>query len=198
MISAGCSGGKKGPTIAVSGPPGSGKTTYARRLAEDLGLDYYSAGMIFREVARSRGVSVEELNRVAASDPSIDLEIDRRTLELGCRGGVVLEGHLVAWVLAGVADVKIYVTAPLEARIRRIASREGRPLKEVYRETVAREYMHWRRFLDYYGVDVTNLLIFNLVVDTEPLDIEEAYFMIRTYTCRLLARRGFRLGACSR
>ena len=198
MIARRCSSGKKGPTIAVSGPPGSGKTTYARRLAGDLGLQYYSAGMIFREVARERGVSVEELNRIAAEDPSIDLEIDSRTLEIGCRGGVVLEGHLVAWVLGGVADVRIYVTAPLEVRIKRIAMRENRPLTDVYRETVAREYMHWRRFLDYYGIDVNNLQIFNLVLDTEPLSVEEAYAVIKTYTCRLLAKKGFRLEACNR
>ena len=198
MIVRRCNANKKGPTIAVSGPPGSGKTTYARRLAGELGLEYYSAGTIFRMVARERGVSIEELNRIASEDPSIDLEIDSRTLEIGCRGGVVLEGHLVAWVLGSVADVRIYVTAPLDVRIRRIAARENRPLDEVYRETVAREYMHWRRFLDYYGIDVSNLQIFNLVLDTEPLSVDEAYNVIKTYTCRLLARKGFKIEACSR
>ena len=193
-----CGGPKKGPTIAVSGPPGSGKTTYARRLAEDLGLEYYSAGRIFRELARERGVSLEEMNRIAASDPRIDLEIDMRTLEIGCRGNAVIEGHLVAWVLRSVADVRIYVTAPLEVRVKRIAEREGRSFDEVYRETVIREFMHQQRFLSMYGIDISNLSIFNLVVDTEHLSIDDAYSIIKRTVCSILAAKGYQLEACNR
>jgi len=187
---------KAGPTIAVSGPPGSGKTTYARRLARDLGLEYYSAGMIFRELAREKGLSLEELNRIASEDPRIDMEIDSRTLKIGCKGGVVVEGHLVAWVLGSVADVRIYVTAPLDVRVKRIVAREKRPVEEVYRETVLREYMQWRRFLDYYGIDANSLHIFNLVVDTGYLGLEEAYQLIRGYVCSALRGRGYRVEGC--
>jgi len=197
LLLATCGGERKtGPTIAVSGPPGSGKTTYARRLARDLGLEYYSAGMIFRELAREKGISLEELNRIAAEDPSIDMEIDARTLKIGCKGSVVVEGHLVAWVLGSVADVRIYVTAPLEVRVRRIASREKRSLEEVYRETVFREYLQWRRFLDYYGIDANSLHIFNLVIDTGYLGIEDAYSIIRSYVARSLCGAGYALPGC--
>jgi len=196
VLLATCEGVRKaGPTIAVSGPPGSGKTTYAKRLARDLGLEYYSAGRIFRELAREKGLSLEELNRIASEDPRIDMEIDTRTLKIGCKGGVVVEGHLVAWVLGSVADVRIYVTAPLDVRVRRIVAREHRPIEEVYRETVLREYMQWRRFLDYYGIDANSLHIFNLVLDTGPLSVEEAYSIIKGYVCAALQAKGYH--ACS-
>ncbi len=198
MLLATCGSTRKaGPTVAVSGPPGSGKTTYARRLARDLGLEYYSAGLIFRELAREKGISIEELNKLAAEDPRIDMEIDSRTLKIGCKGGVVVEGHLVAWVLGSVADVRIYVTAPLEVRVRRIVSREGRSERDVFRETVLREYIQWRRFLDYYGIDVNSLHIFNLVLDTGRLGIDDAYSIIRVYTCHTLAGMGYRLPGCA-
>ena len=183
--------GKRGPVIAVSGPPGSGKTTYARLIAKDFGLELHSAGSIFREIARKLGVSLEELNKLAAKDPSIDFEIDRITLELGRRGNVVVEGHLVAWVLAHTADAKIYITAPLDVRVKRIVAREGRNELEVLRETLVRENMHAKRFKDYYGFDVHDLSIFDLVIDTSKLSIEEAYEVIKTFLCNKLKRLSY-------
>ncbi len=178
--------GRRGPVIAVSGPPGSGKTTYARRLAEDLGFEFYSAGMFFRRLAKEKGLSLVELNELAARDPSIDLEIDRMTYEAGLRGRVVVEGHLVAWVLRDVADVKIYVNAPLEVRVRRIAERDGIPLEQALRETVRRENLHRKRFYEYYGIDIGDLSIFDLVVDTSRLGIEDVYETILGFVRRVL------------
>lgn len=182
--------GRRGPTIAISGPPGCGKTTYAKRLAKDLGLDYLSAGMFFRTLAKQRGMSLEEFSRLAEKDPTIDLEIDRMTLEAGLKGGVVVEGHLVAWVLRYVADVKIYITAPLHVRVRRIAEREGRDLSEVLRETIVREQSNWSRFREYYGYDVTDLSFFDLVVDNTYLSIEETYGIIKGFVEKRLAKTG--------
>lgn len=182
---------KRGPVIAVSGPPGGGKTTYARLIARDFGLELHSAGNIFRKIARKLGVDLEELNKLATEDPSIDFEIDRITLELGRRGNVVVEGHLVAWVLAYTADVKIYITAPLNIRVKRIAAREGRSELEVLRETLVRENMHAKRFKDYYGFNVHDLSIFDLVIDTSKLSIEEAYEVIKTFLCNKLKRLGY-------
>ncbi len=188
---------KEGPTIAISGPPGSGKTTYAKRLATELGLAYYSAGMLFREIANRKGIDLYQLNMIAARDPTIDIEIDKRTMELGRQGGIVIEGHLVAWVLADIADVKIYVTAPLHVRIKRIARRESRSLRDVLTETLAREWSQQIRFMTYYGLDTTNLSIFDLIVNTDGISIEQAYTVIRSYTCMRLVNKGYRVQGCS-
>ena len=63
-------------TIAISGPAGSGKTTYAKRLAKELGLRYVSAGRLFRKMAKERDLSLVEFGKIAEKDFDIDREID--------------------------------------------------------------------------------------------------------------------------
>ncbi len=159
--------------IAIGGPAGSGKTTYAKAIAKRYGLRYFSAGHVFRRIAREKGISLEELSRLAEQDPSIDLLIDKTTLEESLKGNVVVEGHLVPWIVKDVADVKIYVTAPLYVRVQRIAEREKRPIAEVLKETLLREHSQRKRFMYFYGIDILDLSIFDLVIDTSKLTIED-------------------------
>ncbi len=163
----------RGRVVVVSGPPGSGKTTYARHIAERLGLEIVSAGSIFRRIARERGISVVELNLIAERDPSIDMLIDKMMLERARKGNVVLEGHLTAWIVAEYADLRLYLTAPFGERVRRIAAREGRDLSSVMVETAKREFSEALRFMKYYGIDVMNLSIFDYVINTFRLSVDE-------------------------
>ncbi|MGC9011401.1 (d)CMP kinase [Thermogladius sp.] len=165
--------------IAVSGPPGSGKTTQARRIADTYDLVYYSAGGIFRELARSRGLSLEELSLVALKDPSIDLEIDKRTFQLAHEDNVVLDGHLTAWIASDLVDFKIYITAPLKVRVARIAARDNKPFEDALRETIVRESVQRKRFIEFYGIDPLDLSIFDLVIDTSKLGVEETFAIIK-------------------
>jgi cytidylate kinase len=172
--------------VAVSGPPGSGKTTQAKRIAEYYGLKYFSAGEIFREYARSRGLSLEELSLLAVKDPRIDLEIDRRTMEVAKEDNIVLDGHLSAWIVSDMMDVKILVTAPVSLRILRIAGRDNIPLEKAYRETIIRENAQRKRFMEFYGIDLDDLSIFDVVINTRIIGVDEAFQIIRTVIDKVL------------
>ena len=158
--------------IAVSGSPGSGKTTYAKYLAKMLNYEFASAGMIFRRMAEKMGVSVVELNKMALSNPDIDHQIENEIRKVASRGNIVLEGHLVAWTLYDIADLLIYLTAPLGSRLERIAARENKTIQQVIEETLSREYYEVKRYRETYGVDITNLSIYDIVLDTSFSDEE--------------------------
>ncbi|MFX1474040.1 MAG: (d)CMP kinase [Promethearchaeota archaeon] len=158
-------------TIAVSGEHGAGKTTVAMALAETFNLRYVSAGMIFRRLAEERNKTLAEFGRIAEQDPEIDRAIDDRTRHEAAQGKVVLDAYISGWVARDLADLKIYLHAPFELRVRRIAEREQRPYRDVLEETKAREESQKQRFLKFYGIDVGAIRLFDLVLNTALWDV---------------------------
>ncbi len=154
-------------TIAVSGLHGAGTTTIAKALAETFNLRYISAGMIFRQIAKERGVSLAEFSLMAEDNSNIDQEIDARTQQAAEKGNVVIDAYIAGWVVRRYADLAIYLLAPLEVRALRIANREKRNYEETLKETQVREESEQRRFYEFYGIDVTDLRLFDLILNTE-------------------------------
>lgn len=134
-------------------------------------MRYVSTGTLFRERVAQLGVSLEEMTRIAAGDDSFDRFLDDRAKEETRRGGVVLDATLSGWVAVD-PDLRIYLTAPLGVRVRRIAEREGRSAEEVERETRLREEAELERFRRYYEYDVGDLSIYDLVLNTELFDAD--------------------------
>jgi cytidylate kinase len=71
-------------------------------------------------------------------------------------------------------DLRFFLSCPFEERVRRIAEREGRDLEEVGEETRAREESERERFMRFYGVDVGDLSIYDVVLNTGLYDADAA------------------------
>ncbi len=157
--------------ITVAGNHGSGRSTHAQRLAESLSLRYISTGMLFRERATELDVSLEEMNRIAGDNPDFDNRLDNRTKEESRKRGVVIDANLSAW-MAEDPDIKIYVTCPFDVRVRRIAEREDRDISEVEQETRMREESERMRYNEYYGVNLCDLSIYDVIINTSLFSVE--------------------------
>ena len=157
--------------ITVAGHHGSGRSTNAKLLAESLGLRYISSGMIFRARAKELGVSLEEMNRIAAEDPEFDNWLDKQTTLESKKRGVVVDANLSAF-MADDPDLRVFVTCPFEVRVKRMASREGRDYAEVEHETFKREEFEKKRYQDYYDVDISDLGVYDVILNTSLFNIE--------------------------
>jgi len=153
--------------ITVSGPAGSGKSTLAASLAEQLDVEHVSGGDVFRELASERGLTPLELNRRAEADDSIDRDLDQRLRAVAReRDALVLESRLAGWMAGDHADVRLWLDAPLSVRAERIADREEKTVQTAREETEARAQSEALRYREYYDIDIDDLSIYDLVVNT--------------------------------
>jgi cytidylate kinase len=156
--------------ITVSGPPGSGTTTLAKALSSRFDLEHVSSGDVFRSMARERDLSLAEFGRVAEEDPEIDREIDERQAEIARENDdIVLEGRLSGW-MAEDADMRVWLDAPLDVRAERVAEREEQTVDEARVEIEEREASESKRYQEIHGIDIDDLSVYDLVVDTSTWD----------------------------
>jgi len=159
--------------ITVSGLPGSGTTSLSRYLAERHGFDMISAGEVFRQLAREHNMELAAFGRLAEEDPSYDKMIDARQKEIAqTQNNIIVEGRLSGWMVPQ-ADLKIWLYAPIGCRIKRIATRdEVTDEKTAEALTLEREACEAGRYLSYYDIDINDLSIYHLVLDSERWNIE--------------------------
>ena len=153
--------------VTVSGPPGAGKSTTVAALAEAFDLEHVSGGDIFRELADERGLSAVEFNRLAEEDDQIDRDLDRRLRTVALeRDDVLLESRLAGWLAGDAADLRLWLDAPTEVRAARIADREGKSAETALAETREREESEALRYRAYYGIDIADLSIYDIALNT--------------------------------
>jgi len=174
--------------VAISGLHGAGKTTAAKHLAKKFRLRYVCAGEVFRQMAKEKNMSLEEFSKYVEHRSHVDRMIDRRTADAARANNVLIDARLAGW-MAKRANLKILLTAPVEIRARRIASREKRRYGDVLKETKARERSEAWRFRKFYRIDVNNHDSFDIVVNTGKLSIKEVEKLLDTVVRLAVKRR---------
>ncbi len=158
--------------ITISGPPGSGKSTLSKMLSAKLGLELVSMGDIFRKLATERCMSLDEFGTLAKCNDEIDRKLDDAQKKIAKeKDNIILEGRLSGFLVD--ADLKVWLKAPLKIRAERIAKRENKTLSSAMKETSEREECERLRYLNYYKIDIRDLSVYDIVIDSTKLSPEE-------------------------
>ena len=169
--------------ITIGGLPGTGTTTMAKKIAEKYNLRHVCAGFIFRDMAKEMGMDLAEFSKYAEENEEVDKEIDRRQVEMAKEGNIVLEGRLAAWMLIKnniKIDLAIWLKAPPMVRAERISIRENEDVEEAMRKMLEREQSEKKRYKEIYNIDIDDLSIYDLVIDTSKWGIDGVFSIICT------------------
>ena len=125
--------------IAIDGPAASGKSTVAKKLADNLGYLYFDTGVMYRAVtwqALSMGVDVGNEAAVTALAESNSIDVRPLSIEDGRDYDVWVDGQDVTWeirrpeveahvsVVSAYPGVRAALSAPWQAK--QLSTRIGR------------------------------------------------------------------------
>jgi len=172
--------------ITITGEIGSGVTTVTDKLAEALEYRKFSAGGLFRNLARQYGMTIEQFNEYAKRNRIIDREIDTLIRQLGEGSEIVLDSRLGYYWIHD--SFRVYLTVDLDIAVKRIYSdiMEGKRKEEsstsiiqsivsIQKQSESAQERYYRD----YGIDISNTKVFDLIVDTDRKTPEEVVALIR-------------------
>lgn len=163
--------------LTISGLHGTGKSTIGHHVAEILNLKYYSTGQAFRDLAKKMDMTLEEFTKYVEDHPEIDQELDDKIISIAKQGNVIIDSQLGGFFLEKFVDFKIFLTCPIEIRVKRMTERDNTSYEVKLKETKLREQSELERFRKLYSIDLNNEKklneLYDIIINTENLTIEE-------------------------
>lgn len=129
---------------------------------------------MFRKMAEEKGMTLAAFGMHCEKDPAADHLIDERQREIALNSdNIIVEGRLSGWKIPE-AELRIWLKAPLCVRTGRIYERdETADTKKAEEETRVREASEEQRYRQYYAIDIRDLTIYDMVLDSSRFTVEE-------------------------
>lgn len=169
--------------ITITGDLGSGKTTIAKALSEEIGFIYFSSGEIQREIAEEMQITTLELNQKAFNDKDIDRLIDGEIEKLNYTNLNYVVDSRLGWHFIK-ESYKIYTTVDIDLAAERIFKGELRKsedisdVKTIKENLITRRKLEVDRFKEIYDIDILSKDNYDLIIDTSDMDISQIIQLI--------------------
>lgn len=177
--------------ITISGSPGSGKSTVAKKLAQKLGWPRFYMGKIRRLKAKTLGLTLTEYNKLGEKNPSTDIEIDNYLKTAARRHKNCVIESRTAWHFLP-ESIKLFidvdektgakrVLAELKEHNKRNEGKKLNTLKAVLMSHRQRKRSDNKRYQKYYNLNVFDKNNYDFVLDTTNLSKKQAFDKVYNY-----------------
>ena len=164
--------------ITIAGDLGSGKSTVANHLINNINYRIESAGLIFRRLAEQHGMSAKEFNQFIESNPKYDNMVDDTIKEMGEKEENIIFDSRLAWYFVP-KSFKIYMYVDVDTATERIFKDKGR-VSESYSDmaTAKKEIIESResevlRYKTFYNININNYSNYDFIIDTSHATKDE-------------------------
>lgn len=178
--------------LTISGLSGSGKSSTAKGLGKELGFPTVDIGQIFRAMAAKHKMDVVAFGPFAAKHPEIDKQLDAAMIRRAKKHkNIIMQGRLSGWMTKreGLEAIRIWIAASPKVRAMRVAKREGIPFKKAASDMAKRDRDNRNRFKQTYGLDLNDLNLYDIVVQTDNLTVEEVVSCLVTALNRIWPKK---------
>lgn len=164
--------------ITIAGDLGSGKSTVANHLINNINYRIESAGLIFRRLAEEHGMTAKEFNQFIESNPKYDNMVDDAIKEMGEKEENIIFDSRLAWFFVP-KSFKIYMYVDVDVATERIFNDKDR-ISESYsdiatakKEIIERRQSEVLRYKTFYNADINNYKNYDFIIDTSHATKEE-------------------------
>jgi cytidylate kinase len=193
-----------GPYLLISREKGAGGSAVSQLAGKRLGWQVFDSELVdaIAEKAHVRRELIESLDERARatiqdvvnqllrpqsiSTPSYQAHLREILLTLGHQGDVVIVGRGAEYVLPSPFGLRVRMVAPVEVRVRRIASRENLSLKAARVEVESSNRERKTLIRRHFGHDSADPLNHDVTINTAELTIEVATEIVLTALQRKL------------
>ncbi len=164
--------------ITIAGDLGSGKSTVANHLINNINYRIESAGLIFRRLAEQHGMTAKEFNQFIESNPKYDNMVDNTIKEMGEKEENIIFDSRLAWFFVP-KSFKIYMYVDIDTATERIFNDKGRvsesytDIETAKREIIERRQSEVLRYKTFYNADINNYKNYDFIIDTSHATKEE-------------------------
>ncbi len=162
--------------IALCGPPASGKSPVAKKLAEEFQIKYYSTGEYMRRLANQQGYTIEEFTKIRSRD--FDEEVDAWMENIGkTQDDFIFDSRLAFHFIPDA--IHIFLDVSQEETVRRVLKKlkaeemDSQRREEFVNKTIKRREDERTRYVTIYNIDTDNRENYDAYIDTTGLSIDQ-------------------------
>jgi len=180
--------------ITLGGDLGSGKSSVGRRLSQMLGIPYFSAGQLFREIGQISNLDALATNLEAETNSSIDAAVDQRTKELDRDLPDFILDSRMGWHFVSNA-IKVYLSASPQTAAQRIVGDVSRDTENYADPESAMVKLQRRRdserirYKKLYGVDIEDRKNYDIWIITDDAAVDDICAIILAFQSKKTSHR---------